>query len=203
MTTTVVALNLPPAFRASLQTFFDDKIRCAVSAAESPERNPSNMEDPWYEVYGLFLDKLLLSHRVFGASAQGALTDADHRNRRKIPDFIIYKYVDTLLNGATILHSCIPRLVVEIKKRLKYPSPRLLLKSFNGYEFLRQLRDQAKQVFVSNRHLNGVSLLQCTGIVWRRGFIARIGTSPPHNNANTPVNNIQWSLIVDMTSPQS
>jgi hypothetical protein len=77
------------------------------------------------------------------------------------------------------------------------------LKSFNGYEFLRQIRDQAKQVFVTNPQLNGVFLLQCTGRFWRRGFIARIGTSPPHNNANTPVNNIQWSLIVDMTSPQS
>jgi hypothetical protein len=200
MATTVAALNLPPASRASLELFFDDKIRRAISAAESPERNPSNMEDPWYEVYGLFLDKLLLSHPVFGAGPQGALTDVDRRNRRKIPDFIVYKYVDNFFNNTTIVHSRIPRLVIEIKKRLKRVSAQLLLQSFNSYEFLRQIRDQAKQVFVTNPQVNGVFLLQCAGRFWRRGFIPRIGTSPPHNIANTPVNNIQWSLIVDMMS---
>ena len=117
--TTVAALNLPPASRASLELFFNDKIRRAVSAAESSERNPRNMEDPWYEVYSLFMEKLLLSHPVFGASPQGALTDADRRNRRKIPDFIIYKYVDTILNTATIVHSRIPRLIIEVKKTLE------------------------------------------------------------------------------------
>lgn len=201
--TTVAALNLPPASRASLELFFNDKIRRAVSAAESSERNPRNMEDPWYEVYSLFMEKLLLSHPVFGASPQGALTDADRRNRRKIPDFIIYKYVDTILNTATIVHSRIPRLIIEVKKRLKRVSTPLLLKSFNSYEFLRQIRDQAKQVFVTNPQVHGVYLLQCVGRFWRRGFIPRIGTSPPHNNAYTPVTNIQWSLIVDMMSPHS
>jgi hypothetical protein len=201
----VTALNLPPAFAAQLTTFFAQKMRRGVVAAESATSNPDNLEAPWYEVYEVFLQKLLLSHPQFATCPQGTLhADLGHDARSRTPDFTIYRYIDQLLaNNTVIIHSRIPRLLVEIKRAIQQPTPALAGRSFRGHEFMRQIRNQAKLAFASYPNLQGIFLLQCIGRFWRRGYITRVGTSPLHNHPGAPVANIQWGHIADITTPLS
>ena len=200
----VTALNVPPATVALFKDFFAAKIMRAVAAAEDPTSNRGNLEAPWYEVYSLFLERLLLSHHWFAVCPQGSLVaDIGPQARRRTPDFTIFRYIDQLANNTIVIHSRMPRLLVEIKRALRRPSIAAIGRVFRAYEFITQVRDQAKLSFACHPTLQGIFLLQCVGRFWRRGYITSAGTSPLHNNGGPPVLNIQWRPIVDITTPFS
>ncbi|KIM72253.1 hypothetical protein PILCRDRAFT_829884 [Piloderma croceum F 1598] len=201
----VAALNIHPATVAPFNNFFTAKIMRAVAAAEDPTSNRGNLEAPWYEVYSLFLERLLLSHHRFAVCPQGSLVaDIGPQARWRTPDFTLFRYIDQLLaNNTIIIHSRMPRLLVEIKRALKRPSAATIGRVFRAPEFITQVRDQAKLAFACHPTLQGIFLLQCVGRFWRRGYITSAGTSPLHNNAGLPVLNVQWRPIVDITTPFS
>jgi hypothetical protein len=162
--TSVAALNIHPATATLFNNFFSAKIMRAVAAAEDLTSNRGDLEAPWYEVYSLFLKRLLLSHHRFAVCPQRSLVaDIGPQARWRTPDFTLFQYIDQLLaNNTIIIHSRMPRLLVEIKRSIKCPSVAAIGRVFRAPEFITQVRDQAKLAFACHPTLQGIFLLQCT-----------------------------------------
>ncbi|KAF8055566.1 hypothetical protein FPV67DRAFT_1540693 [Lyophyllum atratum] len=202
--TSVPALNLPPHALNQLESFLTIKLRRAVAAAEARNSNAENLESPWYEVWSLFLEKLLLRHNRFGACPQATIVaDIGWRSAWRTPDFIVFRYLDQLLRNQIRIHDRIPRLIVEIKRHPTRLSVAYINSLFRSFMTLHQIRDQAKVAFARYRNIHGVYILQCLGRWWRSGYLARAGVSPLHDNHGPPPADIQWEQIVDVTTPAS
>jgi hypothetical protein len=199
MSTTIPQFN-PPQI---VVDFFTAKLRRAIRAAEDQTLNPARLEAPWYEVYNLWIEILLLSNRRFGSCPQAWLRAYVDDDMKKIPDFLINKYIDTVPPGVIVTT---PRIIVEVKRPLPgNPSPTYILRTFRLPEYITQIRNQAKFAFASHQHVTRIFLIQAVGKHWRRGVIFRATTSP-YSDQPAPLganNNISWGPISELLTANS
>jgi hypothetical protein len=150
---------------------FDLKLKRALRHAT--DGNPKNLEAPYYEVYDLFLNDLILDERDYSCCPQGALSVLVEGGRnqkseivKRYPDFIIYH--DKEGEGGVQV-----AFIAEVKAclcTLDMSDPDVVQDQFDRREFLTQVRDHAKMIIEQHGTSRPVRLMQCMGMFWRSGI---------------------------------
>jgi hypothetical protein len=196
---TTVRHKLPQHFLAITMAAFihksphyDQKLR--RSSHDAKYNNPNNNEFPYYEVWDLCINDMLLDAKDYSCRPQGVLSavvdpksgsmtqkPAKKAIAKRSPDFVTYYNQDSEGEGTDSTYS-LKREVAFIAE-VKPWQPGLgedvdqLVKAFDEREFLEQVRDHAKIIMMEQGKAR-VWLLQCVGIFWRAGTLRNEKLSP-------------------------
>lgn len=202
----------PPAFVHTLP-HYDLKLK--RSAYVATHDNPNENEAPYYEVWDLWLNDLILHQEDYSLRPQGVLSFhvilQQNKNKNKkpkplvakrMPDFIVYHNADVEINGNYRVRRDVV-FTVEVKPWEKGMTEdrRRLVREFDDRDFLDQVRDHAKMIMAQHTKAR-VWLVQCVGLFWRIGSLHNEGISPFSNRVPTGKNvprgyaiNIEWGPI--------
>jgi hypothetical protein len=199
----------PPAFVHTLPHY---NLKLERSAYDATQNNPKENEAPYYEVWDLWLNDLILHQADYSLRPQGVLSVyVSPRQQKKTqkssiakrtPDFIIYHNRDTEIDGNYSRQRDVA-FIAEVKPWEKGMTEdrSMLVREFNDREFLDQVRDHAKMIMIQH-HKARVWLVQCVGLFWRAGSLRNESISPFSNRAPTGKNvprehaeHIEWGPI--------
>lgn len=162
------------------------------SLHDAIHNNPNANEAPYYEVWNLWLNDLVLNTKHYTCRPQGVLSiniksdkstvglpNVKKKPVKRSPDFIVYYNTNTTdENGGYTLQRSVA-FVAEVKPwaMAMGEDTEKLVKDFSVSEFLEQVRDHAKMVM--NEHgMSRVWLVQCLGMFWRAGILKNENLSP-------------------------
>jgi hypothetical protein len=172
---------------------YDQKLR--RSLYDAMYNNPNKNEAPYYEVWDLWINDLILPEMDYSCHPQGVLSvvagpgcstriQQKPKKAKRSPNFIIYHNTDS--EGK---HDSDYRLkrevafIAEVKpwQMAMGEDVNLLEKEFEDPEFLEQVRDHAKMILTEHPAKARVWLLQCLGLFWRAGTLRNENLSPFSN----------------------
>jgi|SRR5882762_874414 hypothetical protein len=180
----------PPAAFIHALPHYNHKINCAIE--DAMYNNPRHQEAPYYEVWDIWLNDLIINALNYNCRPQGVITiNTSQTERKKVklmkrtPDFIIYHTWDRVFDSGSSKQSLQHNRRVAFIAEVKAWEPIMgesvdgesILDEFNRYDFLEQVRDHAK-IIMTEDNRNSVWLVQCIGVFWRVGKLRREGVSP-------------------------
>ena len=185
----------PPPFVHTLPHY---DLKLQRSAHDATHNNPNDNEAPYYEVWDLWLNDLILHQKDYSLRPQGVLslriTQQQKKKKQKssvakrTPDFVVYHNGDVEVDGNYSVRRDVA-FIAEVKPWDKGMTEdrSMLVGEFNDRDFLDQVRDHAKMIMIEHKKAR-VWLVQCVGLFWRAGSLRNEGISPFSNRAPTGKN---------------
>jgi hypothetical protein len=205
----------PPSLFIHTYSNYDLKLGRAIYAATA--LNHQHLEAPYYEIWDLVLNDLILEKKDYSCRPQGALSAHIEEGRwgkkeiiKRIPDFILYHSQDIVPDTAIrgVQHTRAVAFIAEVKPWMPgmgdSADNRIVLSHFRRREFLSQVRDHAKLIMASEGGpaSGPVWLVQCVGMFWRAGKVEDCKRLSPISNTrrrskknHPPVYDLQWGPI--------
>ena len=192
--------------------YYDQKLRRSLH--DATYNNPKGNEAPFYEVWDLWINDLILNERDYTCRPQGVLSVALQPEGgsgvikkgkesivKRAPDFIVY-YSNNLGGDGESDHRSIKRDVAftaEVKpwRTAMGEDHALLLDDFNDTAFIMQVRDHGKMILKTNGMAH-VWVVQCLGMFWRVGVLKNENLSPFSKRGSkrkTYATHIEWGPI--------
>lgn len=198
------------------------ELKLRRSAYDAMHNNPNNNEAPYYEVWDLWINDLILNEKNFSSRPQGMLSTTVDQGRKtkkqkksivkRYPDFIVYHNRDVESEGNSQYSlSRDVGFVAEVKPWQPGMGEDIndLIADFEDREFLDQVRDHGKMIMIKHGKAR-VWIVQCLGVFWRVGTLRNEGLSPFSNRAPTGKNkprnhetDIEWWPIQRLGEPAS
>lgn len=187
---------------------FDFKLKRALHRAT--DANPKCLEAPYYAVYDLWINDLILDEKDYTCCPQGALSILVEGGRMKkgemvkrYPDFIVYHDREGAVEGG--MGDTQVAFIVEIKPWLAtcdLSDHDAIKDHFNRPDFLIQVRDHAKMI-MKKQGAGPVWLVQCVGMFWRYGKVQDNKNLSPFSKIRSkgkkprdiPTFDVQWGPI--------